>query len=44
MATTAARITPELQDTIEKVLDEHKKGNFVRCSNKQELQAFLDSL
>lgn len=37
-------ITPELQDTIDKVYKEHKDGNFVRCRNKQELEAFLDAL
>lgn len=40
----ANTITPELQARIDEVMREHDKGNYVRCSNKQELQAFLDSL
>lgn len=35
---------PELQARIEKARVEHRKGNFVRCSNSEELQKFLDSL
>ena len=37
-------ITPELQEKIDEARTEHAKGNFVRCSNKQELQDFLNSL
>lgn len=40
----ANTITPELQARIDEVMQEHDKGNYVRCSNKQELQALLDSL
>ena len=46
MSTTAPvdanTITPELQARIDEVMREHDKGNYVRCSNKQELQALLD--
>lgn len=37
-------ITPELQAKIDKGREEYAKGNCISCSNKQELQAFLDSL
>ena len=37
-------ISPELQARIESAREEHRKGNFVRCSNSEELQNFLDSL
>lgn len=37
-------ISPELQAKIDKVVEEHNNGNFVRCSNSQELQTFLDSI
>ena len=37
-------ITPELQEKINEARAEYVKGNFVRCSNKQELKDFLDSL
>lgn len=37
-------VMPDLQSKIDKVLDEHNRGEFIRCSNKQELHTFLDSL
>ena len=37
-------VIPDLQPKINKVLDEHSRGQFIRCSNKQELHTFLDSL
>lgn len=37
-------ISPDLQVVIDKVKDEHKRGEFVRCGSKKELQTFLDSL
>ncbi len=37
-------ISPELQARIENAREEHRKGNFVRCSNSEELQKFLNSL
>lgn len=44
LAIDDATITPELQEKIDEARTEHAKGNFVRCSNKQELQDFLNSL
>ena len=37
-------ITPDLKEKIDEARTEHAKGNFVRYSNKQELQDFLNSL
>ena len=37
-------ITPELQARIDKAKEQHEKGNFVRCSTKEELHAHLNSL
>lgn len=37
-------VIPDLQPKIDKILDEHSQGQFIRCSNKQELNTFLDSL
>lgn len=43
--TTLKTVTSfELQARIDEVMQEHDKGNYVRCSNKQELQVLLDSL
>ena len=44
LAIDDATITPELQEKIDEARTEHAKGNIVRCSNKQELQDFLNSL
>ena len=37
-------ISPELQARMENAREEHRSGNFVRCSNSEELQNFLDAL
>lgn len=37
-------ISPELQARMESAREEHRNGNFVRCSNGEELQRFLDLL
>ena len=34
----------ELPGKVDEARAEYAKGNFVRCSNKQELKDFLDSL
>ena len=37
-------ISPELEARMENAREEHRSGNFVRCSNSEELQNFLDAL
>ena len=37
-------ITPELQAKIDKAREEYRQGNYISCSTKEELQAYLDSL
>ena len=37
-------ITPELQARIDKVREQYEKGNFVRCSTKDELRAHLATI
>ena len=36
--------TPELQARIDKAREEYRQGNYISCSTKEELQAYLDSL
>ena len=44
VASDGSTISPELQARIENAREEHRSGNFVRCSNSEELHNFLDSL
>lgn len=37
-------LNSDLQERIESARKEHRNGNFVRCSNREELQKYLDSL
>ena len=37
-------VTPNLQDKLDKAREEYKNGNYVSCSTKDELHAFLDNL
>lgn len=37
-------ITPELAAKIDKAREEYRQGNYISCSTKEELQAYLDSL
>lgn len=37
-------IDSNLQARMEQAREEHKNGNYVRCSDSKELQRFLDSL
>lgn len=37
-------ISPELQAKLDRAREEYKKGNYVSCSTKEELNAFLEAL
>lgn len=37
-------MSPELEARIEEGMRQYREGNTVKCSNKEELHAFLDSL
>ncbi len=37
-------LTPELEKRIEEARNECRNGNCVKCSTKEELRSFLDSL
>ena len=37
-------ITPELAAKIDKAREEYRQGNYISCSTKEELQAYLDNL
>jgi len=37
-------ISPELQARLDKAREEYRKGNYISCSTKEELTAFLEAL